>query len=218
MPGSSVIHYLPEVSQILVQWVTWWCFLIISSLVILFSSCLQYFPVLESLPMSRLFASGGQSIGALASVSVLPMNIQGWFPLGLTSLISLQSKGLLRVFSSTTVQKHEFSGAQPSLWTNSHIYTWLLEKPWLWPYRPIGLFWWLSGKESVCHFRRHRSGRSSGEGNESPFQYSCLGNPMDRGTWLATFHGVAKQSDKTEWLNNNKTITLTYRMILGRGK
>ena len=122
--GSSVLHCLPEVAHVLVQWATWWCFLIISSLVTLFSSCLQYFPALESFPVSQLFASGGQRIGALASASVLPMNNQGWFPLGLTSLISLQSKGLLRVFSSTTVQKHEFFGAQPSLWTNSHIYTW----------------------------------------------------------------------------------------------
>ena len=122
--GSSVLHSLPEVAHIPVPWATWWCFLIISSLVTPFSSCPQYFPALESFPMSRLFASGGQRIGASASASVLPMNIQGWFPLGLTSLISLQSKGLLRVFSSTTVQKHEFFGAQPSLWTNSHIYTW----------------------------------------------------------------------------------------------
>ena len=80
-----------------------------------------------SFPMSRLFASDSQSMGA--SASVLPMNVQGWFPLGLTGLISLQSKGLSRVFSSTTVQKHQFFGAQPSLWSNSHIRTWLLEKP-----------------------------------------------------------------------------------------
>ena len=147
-----------------------------------------------------------------------PSEYSGLISFRLTGLISLLSKGISRVFSSTTVQKHEFFGAQPSLWTNSHIYTWLLEKPWLWPYRPIGLFWWLSGKESVCQFRRHMSGRSSGEGNYSPLQYSCLGNTMNRGTWLATIHGVAKQSDKTEWLNNNKTITLTYSMILGWGE
>ena len=70
----------------------------------------------------------GQSIGASASASVLPMNIQGWFPLGLTGLISLQSEGLSRVFFSTTVQKHQFFSAQPSLWSNSHVHTWLLEK------------------------------------------------------------------------------------------
>ena len=87
------------------------------------------FPTSGSFPMSQLFASGGQSIGALASASVLPMNIQGWFPLGLTGLISLLSKGLPRVFSSTTVWKHQFFSAQPSLWSSSHICTWLLEKP-----------------------------------------------------------------------------------------
>ena len=77
----------------------------------------------------QFFASGGQSIGASASASVFPMNIQGWFPLGLTSLISLQSKGLSRVFSSPTVWKHQFFRTQPSLWSSSHIHTWLLEKP-----------------------------------------------------------------------------------------
>ena len=77
--------------------------------------------------VSRLFTSSGQSIGA--SASVLPVNIQGWFPLGLTGLISLLFKGLSRVFSGTTVQKHQFFGAQPPLWSNSHIHTWLLEKP-----------------------------------------------------------------------------------------
>ena len=78
------------------------------------------------------FASGSPGNGASASASVLPMNFQGWFPLGLTGWISLQSKGLSRVFSNTTVQKHQFFGAQPSLWYNSHIHTWPLEKPQLW--------------------------------------------------------------------------------------
>ena len=84
-----------------------WCYLTISPTAVFFS-CLQSFPASGSFPMSRLFASGGQSIGALASASILPMNIQDWFPLGLTGLISLQSKGLSRVFSNTTVQKHQF--------------------------------------------------------------------------------------------------------------
>ena len=78
----------------------------ISSSVVPFSSCLQSFPAWRSFPMSQLFASGGQSTGVSASASVLPMNIQDWFPLGLTGWISLQSKGLSRVFSNTTVQKH----------------------------------------------------------------------------------------------------------------
>ena len=94
-----------------------------------FSSCLQSFPASGSLLRSQSFASGGQSIGASASASVLPISIQDWFPLGLTGWISLQSKGLSKVFFNTTVQKHQFFGAQLSLWSNSHIHTWLLEKP-----------------------------------------------------------------------------------------
>ena len=86
-----------------------------------FSFCLQSFPESRSFPMSQLFVSGGQSIGASALASVLPVNIQDWFPLGWTGLISLQSKGLTRVFSKTTVQKHQFFGTQPSIWSNSHI-------------------------------------------------------------------------------------------------
>ena len=101
----------------------------ISSSVIPFSSHLQSFTGSGSFQMSQFFASGGQSIRASASGSVLPMNIQDWFPLGLTGLISLLSKGLSRVFSSTTIQKHHFFGTQPSLWSNSHIWIWLLERP-----------------------------------------------------------------------------------------
>ena len=108
---------------------SWWCLPTISSSVSPFSSCLQSFPASGSFPMSRLFASGGQSIGVPVSASVLPMNIQGLFLLILTGLISLQSKGLSRVFSSTTVWKHQFFSAQLSLWSNTHIYTRLLEKP-----------------------------------------------------------------------------------------
>ena len=106
-----------------------WCHPAISSSVISFSSCLQPFPASGSFPMSQFFTSGGRSIGVSASASVLPMNIQDWLPLGLTGWISLQSKGLSGVFSSTTIQKHQFFSAQPSLWSNSHICAWLLEKP-----------------------------------------------------------------------------------------
>ena len=95
---------------------SWWCHTTISSP---FTSCLQSFPASGFFPMSQLFASGSQSIGASASASVLPVNIQDWFPLGLTGLISLQSRGLSRVFSSTTFQKHQFFSTQPSLWSNS---------------------------------------------------------------------------------------------------
>ena len=94
---------------------SWWCYLTISSSAALFSSCLQSFPALGSSPMSQLFASGGQSTGTSASASVLPMNIQSWFPLGLTGLSSLLPKGLSRVFSSTTIRKHQFFSAQTSL-------------------------------------------------------------------------------------------------------
>ena len=104
-----------------------WCHPAISSSVIPFSSHLQSFPASESFQMSQLFTSGSQSIGVSASASVLPMNIQDWFPLGWTCWISLQSKGLSRVFSNTTVQKHQFFGAQLYLWSNSNIHTWLQE-------------------------------------------------------------------------------------------
>ena len=100
-----------------------WCFLTISSSAAHFSFCLPSFPASGYLPVSRLFALGGQSIGA----SAMNMNMQDWFPSGLTSLISLLSKRLSGFFSSTTIQKHQFFGAQHSLWFNSHICTWLLE-------------------------------------------------------------------------------------------
>ena len=103
-----------------------WCHPTISSSVIPFSH-LQSFPASGSFQMSQLFASGGQRIEVSASASVLPMNIQDWFPLGWTGLIKLQSKGLSRVFSNTTVQKHQFFGAQLSSQSNSDIHTWPLE-------------------------------------------------------------------------------------------
>ena len=106
-----------------------WCHPTILSSVAASSSCSQSFPASRSFPVSWLFPSGDQSIGASALVSVISMNIQDWVPLGLTALISLQSKGLSKVFSSTRVQKHQSFSAQPSLWSNSHICTWLLEKP-----------------------------------------------------------------------------------------
>ena len=98
------------------------CHPTISSSVIPFSSCLQSFPASGPFQMSQLFASGGQRIGASASASVVPMNAQDWSPLGWTGWISLQSKGPSRVFSNTTVQKHQLFGAQLSLWSNSHLH------------------------------------------------------------------------------------------------
>ena len=108
---------------------SWWCHPAISSSVVLFFSCAQSLPASGSFPMSQPFTWGGQSIGVSASASVLPMNTQDWSPLGWAGWISLQSKGLSRVFSNTTVQKHQFFGTQLSSQSNSHIHTWPLEKP-----------------------------------------------------------------------------------------
>ena len=114
-----------------------WCHPTISSSVVSLFSCLQSFQTSGSFQMSQLFISGGQSIGVSASVSVPPMNTQDWSPLGWTGCISLQSKGLSRVFSNTTVQKHQFFSAQLSSQSKSHIHTWLLEKPKPWLYGPL---------------------------------------------------------------------------------
>ena len=106
-----------------------WCHPAISFSAVPFSSCPQFLPASGSFPMSQLFAWGGQMIGVSASASVLPINTQDWSPLGCPGWISLQSKGLSRIFSNTTVQKHHFFGAQLSSQSNSHIHTWPLEKP-----------------------------------------------------------------------------------------
>ena len=106
-----------------------WCYPAISSSVIPFSSCPQSLPASESFPMSQLFAWGGQSTGASALASFLPKKSQGWSPSEWTGWISLQSKGLSRVFSNTTAQKHQFLGTQLSSQSNSHIHTWPQEKP-----------------------------------------------------------------------------------------
>ena len=106
-----------------------WCHPAISSSVVPFSSCPQSLPASGSFPVSQLVTWSGQSIGVSASASVLPVNIQDWSPSGWTGWISLQPKGLSRVFSNTTVQKHQFFGAQLSSQSNSHIHTWPVEKP-----------------------------------------------------------------------------------------
>ena len=122
---------------------SWWCHPTISSSVIPFSFHLQSFPASGSFPMNQFFQSGGQSIGISASASVLPMNIQDWFPLGWTDWISLQSKRLSRVFSNTRVQRFQFFGAQPSSQSNSHIHAW-----------PQGhtYFQWLGNPKSINVF------------------------------------------------------------------
>ena len=127
MPGFPVHHQSLELTQTHVHWVGD----AIQPSHSLSSPSLPTFNLSQpsgSFPTSQLFTSGGHSIRALASASVPPMNIQGWFPLGLTGLISLLSDGLSRVFSNTTVQKHQLFSAQPSLWSNFHICTWPLEK------------------------------------------------------------------------------------------
>ena len=127
MPGLPVHHQLPEFTHTHPS--SQWCHPAISSSVIPFSSCPQSLPASESFPMSQLFAWGSQSTGVSALASFLPKKSQGWSPSEWTGWISLQSKGLSRVFSSITVQKHQFFGAQPSSQSNSHIYTWPQEKP-----------------------------------------------------------------------------------------
>ena len=126
---SSVLHCLPDFAPTHAHWVGG---AILPSHALLPPSIafIQSFPASGSFPVSQLFISGGQRIGkASASASVLPINIQDWFPLGLTGWISLQSKRLSRVFSNTPVQKHLFFSDQSCLWANSHIHTWRLEKP-----------------------------------------------------------------------------------------
>ena len=119
-PGLPVLHYCPEFAQTHVHWVDDATNHLILCCPLLLPSV---FPNIRVFSMSRLFESGGQTLGASASASVLPVNIQGRFPLGLTGLISLLSKGLWRVFSSTTIWKHQFFSAQPSSWSKSHIHT-----------------------------------------------------------------------------------------------
>ena len=114
-----------------------WCHPAISSSVVPFFSCPQSLPASESFPMSQLFAWGGQSTRVSALVSFLPKKSQGWSPSEWTGLISLQFKGLSRVFSNTTVQKHQFFGTQFSSQSNSHIHIWLQEKPWPWLDGPL---------------------------------------------------------------------------------
>ena len=139
IPGLSLLHYVPVCSNSCL-FSLWHC-PTISSSVIPFSSCLQSFLASGSFPMSLLFASGGQSVGASASASVLPMDIQDWSPLGLTGLIFFQSKGLSRVFSITTVWKHQFFGAQPSLRSNLHVHL----------YMTIGKTWRKIGEGNGTH-------------------------------------------------------------------
>ena len=134
-PGLPVHHQLPEFTQTHLHWVS--DTIQPSHPVVPFSPCPQSFPASGSFQMSQPVAWGSQSIGVSVSTSVLPMNPQDWSPLGWTGWNSLQSKGLSRVFSNTTVQKHQFFSTQPSSQFNSHIHTWPLEKPQPWLDRPL---------------------------------------------------------------------------------
>ena len=126
LPGFPVLHRLLEFTQ--THPLSHWCHPTLSSFVVLFSFCLQSFSVSGSFPVSQLFPSGGQHIASSASVSILPMNIQGWF-FKIDCFYLLAVERTLKSLLSPTIRKHQFFGVQPSLWSNSHIRTWLLEKP-----------------------------------------------------------------------------------------
>ena len=136
-----VLHYLPEFGKFMyIESATLSNHLIFCFPLLLLPSV---FPSIRVFSINSTLCIRRSNIGASASASVLPMNIQGWFPLGLTGLISLLSKGLSRIFSSTIIQKHQFFSTQPSLWSNSHIHAWLLEKWYLCVYGPLPAKWCL---------------------------------------------------------------------------
>ena len=159
---------------------------------LIFYRPLQSFPASGSFPVSWLFSSGGQSIGAPASV--LLMNIQEWFPLGLTGLISLQSKGLSRVSSCTTVPRPHFLGAQPSFRSNSYTRTWLMEKPELWLYEPFLVKWCLC----FLYCRRRQW---------HPTPVLLPGKSHGQRSLVGCSPWGCKESETTEWLNWTELIS-----------
>ena len=160
-----------------------WCHPMISSSVVPFSPSFNLF-------QSQFFTSDGQSIVASASASVLPVKIQDWFPLGLTGLMSLQSKGLSRVFPNTTIQKHQFFGVQLPLLSNSHMHT----------LQSMGLLRvghdWATSLSLI------------GEGNGNPFQCSCLENPKDGGAWWAAIFGVTQSRTRLKQLSSSSSASI----------
>ena len=186
-----------------------WCHPTISSSVVPFS-CLQSFPASGSFPMSQFFPSGVQSIGA--SASVLPVNIQDWFPLGLTSLISLQSKELSRVFSNTTVQKHQFFGAQLSLWRRQ----WQLTPGKSCLENPIdgGASWaavhGIAESDTTEWLHFHVSLSCTGEGNGNPLQCSCLEYPREGGAWWAAIYWVTQSQTQLKRLSSSSSSSSSF--------
>ena len=185
------------------------------------------FPSIRVFPVSQLFALGGRSIGTSASSSVLPVNIQGWFPLQMTGLISLLSKGLPRVFSSIAVWRHQFFSVQPFWWSSSHIHTWLLKKlhtrasiiqtfvgkvmsllfnmlsrlviAFLPRSKHLLISWLQSPSTVILETKEINSVPLLGEGNGNPLQYPCLESPMDGGACWAAVLGVTQSQ---AWLSN----------------
>ena len=193
----------------------WGCHPTVSAL---FSFCLQSFQASGSFPRSQL--SGGQNIGASALASFLPKSVQGWFPLGLTGFISLLSRGLSKVFSSTKIWKYHFFSAQLFSRFSCHIRTWLLERPEVQSLNhqtsreaPV-LYYWLGfpggsdGKESACNAGDLGSipgwGKSPGGGHSNPCHCSCLENPHGQRNLVGYSPRGHKESDMTEWLRTEQ--------------
>ena len=194
-----------------------WFHWTISSSAAPFSFCLHSFPASGSFPKSQFFASGGQIIGTSASATDFPMNVRGWFTLGLNGVILLKSRGLSRVFASTTIRKYQFSSAQPSLWSN---YTEYRRRQW--QLTPVLLPGKSHGRRSLVgcsppgrqesdtteplHF--HFSLSCIGEGNGNPLECSCLENPRDGGAWWAAVSGVARSRTRLKRLGSCSSGTL----------
>ena len=203
-PGFPVLHYLLELAQIHFPWVGD-AHPSISSSVIPFSSCSQSFPASQPFPMTWFFASGSQSTGASTSASVLPVNIQGWFPLGLTDFISLQSKGLSRVFSNTTVQKHQFFGAQPPLWAVQIIFLFL----WSWQsWGPPPCCKWSVGEFPQALEKTAREAGRQPASVRNPFSCSTVARLSKRAFASQTIHVSALPCKLSQWKSPSRVDSL----------
>ena len=191
-----------------------WCHPTIASSVVPFSSCPQSFPASGSFQMSQLFASGGQSIGVSASTSVLPLNTQDWSPLGWTGWISLQSKGLSRVFSNHSSYTRTYIYTDWELLTllvlspekamATHSSTLTYKIPWTEePGRLQSMGSLRVGHDWVTSLSLFLS--CIGEGNSNPLQCSCLENPRDGGAWWAAVYGVAQSQTRLKWLSSSRS-------------